>query len=250
MSKAGQRILGTIAFLLISGFSSRQAFAQIPLGNVTPTPERAYVCSSQTVACDSLPTNFVFNEVKKPTPLPQIKVQITKPVASVSESSTLSQTQIEPKKMPQAPPLPTPKPVQVFQYIASVANDAFVDADKIQNLLNEYRTNIGLPTFLEDGNVCSLAKIRSTELAGELAAGILHSGLYNRNLPYWIWENAKVGSDEQGTVSWWLNSPIHKSSIVGNYKYSCGACTGSYCSQLFTNYEPKNAIIASAPEVK
>ena len=238
MFKAGQRILGTIAFLLISGFSSQQTFAQIPLSNVAPTPHQAYICSSQTVSCEAIPASFVFTKASKALPLQKIEVKITKPQVIVLESSSLLQAQIEPKKIPQAEPklkeIPAPTP-----FIAYVPNDMQVNADTIQDLINAFRTRAGLTPFMREDNVCSLAKTRSMELAGELSNGVLHSGLYNRNLPYWIWENAKVGSDEAGTVTWWLNSPIHRSSMVGNYKYSCGACTGSYCSQLFTNYEPK-----------
>ena len=249
MFKAGQRILGTIAFLLISGFSSQQAFAQIPLSNVTPTPNQAYICSSQTVSCEAIPASFTFSQASKALPLPKIEVKITKPQAIILESSSLLQAQIEPKKIPQAEPEPEEIPAPT-PFIAYVPNDMQVNADTIQDLINAFRTRAGLTPFMREDNVCSLAKIRSMELAGELANGVLHSGLYNRNLPYWIWENAKVGSDEQGTVTWWLNSPIHRSSMVGNYKYSCGACTGSYCSQLFTSYEPKVTAAALTPEVK
>lgn len=253
MSKAGQRILATLAFLLIAGFKTQPAFAQIPLSNVTPTPNQAYICSSQTVSCTAIPANFVFNEASKALPLPKVQVEITKRQDTNLETSSLLQMQIEPKKLPQTPALPieTPPPAGgSTPFIAYAPNDAVVDSNKIQDLINGFRTSIGLTPFLRDDNVCTLAKTRSTELAGELARGVLHSGLYNRNLPYWIWENAKVGSDEAGTVTWWLNSPIHRASIEGNYKYSCGACTGSYCSQLFTNYEPKVTTTALATETK
>ncbi len=122
---------------------------------------------------------------------------------------------------------------------AYASDSAVLDSDKIFNLVNEYRASQGLAAFQKEDSVCSLAQTRSNEIPGEIQSGVLHSGLYNRNLPYWIWENAKIGTNEEGTVAWWLASPIHHQSIVGDYKYSCVRCTGSSCSQLFTSFVPK-----------
>ena len=114
-----------------------------------------------------------------------------------------------------------------------------LNSDKIFELVNQYRASLGLPAFEREASVCDLAQVRSSKLAGELANGTIHSGLYSRNLPYWIWENAKVGSNEEETIAWWISSPLHRQSIVSDYKYSCVKCTGSNCSQLFTSFTPK-----------
>lgn len=116
-----------------------------------------------------------------------------------------------------------------------------LNSDLIFDLTNAHRTSIGKPAFQKDAALCELAKTRSTELHGELfeGKGALHSGLYNRNLPYLVVENAKYGSNEAGTLKWWLNSPVHRASIENNYVYSCVACVGTQCSQLFTSYNPR-----------
>lgn len=141
---------------------------------------------------------------------------------------------------------PTPTPDFQLQTPKDLlpAEGATLDDNLIFSLINDHRTQMGLPAFQKDDALCSLARTRSTELHGELfeGKGALHSGLYNRNLPYWITEDAKWGSNEAGTVKWWLNSPIHRRAIEGTYTYSCGACTGSQCSQLFTSYTPKVAV--------
>lgn len=129
------------------------------------------------------------------------------------------------------------------------ANTTQLDSEKIFSLVNQYRASQGLSSFEKDDKVCELAKTRSQELVGEIANGSIHSGLYNRDLPYWIWENAKVGSNEEGTVAWWLSSPVHHQSIVGDYKYSCVQCTGSYCSELFTSFAPKNIVVETPAPV-
>lgn len=120
------------------------------------------------------------------------------------------------------------------------ADAASLDSDLIFTLINQHRAELGMTPFQKDETLCSLAATRSIELHDELFVnGNLHSGLYNRNLPYWITENAKWGSNEKGTVQWWLHSPIHRKAIEGDYTYSCGACNGSMCSQLFTSYTPR-----------
>src|SRR5690606_10413952 len=108
----------------------------------------------------------------------------------------------------------------------------------IFNMINEYRATLGLIPFEQEESVCSLANIRAHEIIDEISgrAGYLHSGLYNRDLSYWIWENAKYGSNEAGTVAWWKNSSVHRQSIVGDFKYSCVRCNGTYCVQLFTSF--------------
>lgn len=115
-----------------------------------------------------------------------------------------------------------------------------LNSDLILDMINAHRASIDKPAFEKEAGLCSLATVRSVELHDELFKnGNLHSGLYGRNLPFWITENAKWGSNEAGTVRWWLNSPIHRRAIEGDYAYSCGACNGTQCSQLFTSYTPK-----------
>jgi uncharacterized protein YkwD len=114
-----------------------------------------------------------------------------------------------------------------------------LDSEVIFAMVNSYRTGRGLPAFEQNAEVCSLAEVRSVELKSEATNGTIHAGLYVRPLPYWIFENAKYGSDEAGTFAWWISSPLHHSSIVGDYKYSCVRCSGNYCAQLFTSFTPK-----------
>lgn len=148
-----------------------------------------------------------------------------------------------PTQTPTIMPTPEMQPQTKTQQTPTgnvTANSASLNSDIIFDLINSHRAQIGKPAFLKDESLCSLAKTRSLELNDELFVNHnLHSGLYNRNLPYWITEDAKWGSNEAGTFSWWLNSPIHRAPIEGDYVYSCGACNGSMCPQLFTSYTPK-----------
>jgi uncharacterized protein YkwD len=133
----------------------------------------------------------------------------------------------------------TPLPTMAALNSTYASDSAILNSDLIFDLVNQYRSSLGKAPFEKDAGVCELAATRSNEIIAEIGNGTLHSGLYNRGLPYWIFENAKYGSNEEGTVAWWLASPIHHQSIVADYKYSCVKCTGSYCSELFTSYAPK-----------
>jgi len=119
-------------------------------------------------------------------------------------------------------------------------NSASLSPEVIFDLVNQYRSKLQIALFEKDQGLCSLAVERSKELYNEIfVTGAMHSGLYNRNLPYWITENMIHLNTEQGALNWWLNSTVHRNSIQGNYKYSCVACEGKSCAQLFTNYTPK-----------
>ncbi|MBI4092260.1 MAG: hypothetical protein HY427_03590 [Candidatus Levybacteria bacterium] len=185
-------------------------------------------CSSMLVStplCDELLTQSCINEVETNPDPNQSSVIISSP----KESSPQTTVQTQPEILV----TPTSNPVE------PVLQQQNLNSDRIFDLINQHRASQGLAPFELEVSVCELAKARSAELAGELVNGTIHSGLYNRNLTFWIWENAKVGSNEDETVAWWISSPLHHQSIVGNYKYSCVKCSGNNCSELFTSFSPK-----------
>lgn len=116
---------------------------------------------------------------------------------------------------------------------------ALNNTDVILQTINAVRAQFGKAAFEKNADLCVVAASRVAEIPNEVANGRFHSGLYAKNLPYWITENMKYGSDEAGTVNWWMNSSIHRAAVLGNAKYSCGVCVGNACIQLFTNFEPK-----------
>lgn len=125
-------------------------------------------------------------------------------------------------------------------YIRAGFNPEAVNStDIILQTINAVRAQFGKAPFEKNADLCAVAASRVPEIPIEVANGRFHSGLYEKNLPYWITENMKYGSDEGGTVNWWLNSPIHRAAVLGNAKYSCGVCVGNACIQLFTSFEPK-----------
>jgi uncharacterized protein YkwD len=104
---------------------------------------------------------------------------------------------------------------------------------------NEYRKSRGLSEFKKDEKTCALAASRAPEVAGEVASGDMHAGLRNRNLDYWNTENIISMRTEESAFNWWVNDKIHHDAIIGDFTYSCVACTGNSCAQEFTNYQAK-----------
>lgn len=217
MQKASKIILLVVALLAISA-AHHNAEAQ---GLTNIDLQKVNLSSSTFVSTAKKPTSKTKAKPTKKLSLPAISQVYASdtfqpPTPTVNVATT-----------PTTTPEPTPP-------------SANLDANKIFDMVNAYRASNGLAAFEKaNDEIQKLAQVRSVELIGEGANGSIHAGLYNRNLPYWIWENAKYGSDEAGTVAWWENSWLHRHSILGDYKYSAVACTGNYCVQLFTSLVPK-----------
>jgi len=119
-----------------------------------------------------------------------------------------------------------------------------LNAEVLFNLVNSVRTQYGLAPFQKDDRICVVAASRAPELDSEIwVTHTMHAGFYARNLPYWATENIISMRTEQEAVMWWLNSPVHRAALLGNYKYSCIACAGRSCGMIFTNFDPKQVII-------
>lgn len=135
---------------------------------------------------------------------------------------------------------PTPTPVTTAQPPTNAPlSNGGLNADVLFDMSNAYRASQGLPPFQKDARACELAVARAPEINAEVANGNMHAGMYGRNLPYWNTENIIAMAGEQAAFNWWINDGIHHAAIVGNYTYSCVACSGNSCAQEFTNFQPK-----------
>lgn len=167
---------------------------------------------------------------EKDSPQPTTKdTQKMKQIPTSSPTVTPTTTQI-------AVASPTPTSVPVTQKAVSGG----LSADKLFSMVNAHRQAKGLQALQKDEKTCSLAEARASEIANEMAAGNLHSGMYSRNLPYWNTENASALPSEEAALAWWLNDGIHRQAIESSsHTTSCVACSGIYCVQEFTSYQPK-----------
>lgn len=151
--------------------------------------------------------------------------------------SLWAHAQFIPQAYAQALNTPTPTTLPIATPVPTTGG---LNADLLFSMVNAKRTEAGLQPFEKEPRVCEVVNSRAPELYNEIfVTHTMHQGFYARNLPYWATENMIHMNTEQQALSWWLNSSVHRSAIYGNYKYSCTACSGNSCAQIFTNFDAK-----------
>lgn len=241
---SGYIVLSVLSFGFFTAAFHAVAHAQT-VTQQTPTPTPLPKVQTQSQMQETLetmkpempsvsptPTIFVLATVtptSSPTPEPSTTPQTTdQPSETTTDTPSLTKTPAKLSPTPTLPVTPTPAP-----------QTGGMNAEKLFSMVNTHRQSKGLPALQKDDRTCSLAASRAPEIAAELAAGTLHSGMYARNLPYWNTENAIAIAPEETAFTWWLNDPIHRQAIEGNHTHSCVACSGNFCVQEFTSYQPK-----------
>lgn len=133
-------------------------------------------------------------------------------------------------------PTPSPLPSTTPTPVSEQAVPTGLNAEVLFNMVNSTRTQAGLPAFEKNDTVCSMATVRAPEIQNEIyGSSYMHAGFQARARGNGMNENIISIMSEQQALNWWLNSPVHRSSIYGNYKYSCVACSGNSCTQIFSN---------------
>jgi len=177
------------------------------------------------------------------TPAPTESLPDSTPTVSTQDQTSLGTTEtadqaVSPTPDPTTQPTLTTTPTPDYSPTPQ-ANLGGLNAADLFTMVNTYRAAQGLPAFQEDTKTCSLAAERAPEVLGEVASGNMHAGLEAMNLPYWNTENIISMNSDQAAFNWWINDPIHHEAIVGNFTYSCVACSGNSCAEEFTNYQQK-----------
>jgi uncharacterized protein YkwD len=143
---------------------------------------------------------------------------------------------------PTPSPSPTASPKTQSGQVASASTEAAPqpalssgESEALFSKVNEYRTSNGLPAFERTERLCSIARERAPEIAGEVATGSIHSGFYARGYGYPDVENAVGMGSVDANFNWWVNSGLHRGSILGSdLKYSCLECSNGNCVQIFS----------------
>jgi uncharacterized protein YkwD len=170
--------------------------------------------------------------------------EVKKPVAS----HTIEVAMATPTRVPSTASSPTPT-VAVQSAVAYNQNAEItpstgggLNAETIFSMVNQVRVQNGLAPLEKSPEVCAIANERAPELYAEIfVTGNMHAGFARRqpSISYWMTENMIHQNTEQQAVSWWMNSPIHRSAILGNYTHSCVSCQGNSCAMLFTSFVAK-----------
>ncbi len=183
------------------------------------------------VTVEQPPVTFtVVQPTPKPTPEPEEESK--EKIEIIKEAKAQ-----EPSPSPSASPTSTPTPQPSLTPSGSTSTDS--NGERMFAMVNEYRAGKGLTSFEKDGRLCEIATKRAPQINGELSNGTLHKGFKDLNLPYWATENIAAYSTLEQNLKFWLSDYIHKKAIESDNKYSCTACSGTSCSQIFTSFVGK-----------
>lgn len=215
---------------------------------VTPTQVQL---ASNDIYCsyDSTIKSQMLYQSLTSLPVTRLMPYLPQTIASAKETpqSTISRI-TTPVVIPTAAISPTTTPAQSIVPVAQASEPAEVapvagsqlNAEVLFGLVNAHRVSIGLAPFQQDPRVCAVAASRAPELDHEIfGGGGMHAGFYGRNLGFFATENMISQNTEQAALQWWLNSPVHRSAIEGNYGFACVGCAGKSCAMIFTNFAPK-----------
>lgn len=178
--------------------------------------------------------------VEQPAPKPSaLPKSADKSEEDKSEKIISKETDIaKPTSSPSATPSPTPSPIPS----ESPKNDIRLTSSNAQilfDMTNAHRAKIGKPALEKEDRLCKIAQARAPQVDGELASGALHKGFRELKLPYWATENIAAYSTMEQNFNFLVTDYIHKKAIESDAKYSCTACVGTSCSQIFSSFVPK-----------
>ena len=110
-----------------------------------------------------------------------------------------------------------------------------IDAEKLLNLINDWKIKQGSQPYTEIKNLCDLTEIRLKEIKTNFS----HDGFWKHKDDY-VWKNLSENlsenySTEQETFTGWLNSSSHSAILKSDRTYSCLRCEDNKCVQLFAN---------------
>lgn len=224
----------SIGELLIPTVTAQEAIPSVLVAN-TELTESAKITKTpvEELLTASTPSPTALAQAKK------VSDAIPKPKSTVEPTTKPTQKPTaSPSTKPTESSSPTPVPTSIPSS-SSELNTGGLNADKIFELVNNYRSSKSLPPVQKDDRVCEVARSRAPEVGAEISGGYMHKGIRARNLPYFNSEIIISMRSEEAAVNWWISDYIHRVQMEGDYKYSCAACSGNSCVQEFTNFLPK-----------
>lgn len=226
--------------LLTSNFTPISG-SQTPCKNVVPQPLFAVnfaLAPSQFERVDTPSANkLVITSPKEVVPGSFMPVQTV--LKKVTDEDLSSDVVITPSPSPVPTTNVFPIAMESSQVTAAVSGSV-LNSSVLFDLVNVARAQYGLPAFQKNDQVCQVASARAPEIDNEIwVTHNMHAGFFSRNLPYWATENLISMQNETAALNWWLNSPVHRAAVLGNWQYACVGCAGRSCSMIFSNLEPK-----------
>jgi uncharacterized protein YkwD len=111
----------------------------------------------------------------------------------------------------------------------------------IYNLVNQYRTDIGLKTLAFNPEMCAFAEQRVEEIQTDYSHAGFEKMVASEEKPFqyvYAGENIDEGSFNAGfSVRRWLQSSSHRENIESiNYTDTCVVVKNGYAVQLFASF--------------
>jgi hypothetical protein len=197
-------------------------------------------CPTKDAKDVTIPAKIALTE-KKLFVIPEPAEQLTDlhEVASFEQELVVPQAAIPPSEDISASAAANPL-YEVPTAPQSTESSGVLNAEVIFSMVNTIRINAGLSPFEKHPEVCAIVQSRAPELDNEIyGRSYMHAGFHSRDLPFRATENMISQQTEQEAVNWWMNSAVHRSALLGSYKYACVACQGKSCAMIFSNLQPK-----------
>lgn len=115
-----------------------------------------------------------------------------------------------------------------------------LSAEKLTELVNEWRVSQGFQPYVQDERLCEVARDRADDGDDD------HQGFRDKyySYPYVLSENMLLnGTSEKNALNAWLNSPAHRKVLNAHYKYACIATFGDTAIQIFSNFTKENILV-------
>lgn len=251
------RFFGVAALVSAALLNTNSPAAAMVCSEDEPPPKQACSASSYYHYCASEQDfymerstqkrheNIIAKEKKRQAKLAKTRLAQEKKVNEIKQASMKlskdSPKSPEPVKLDidESNKQSSPSTTTIAENPAQITNSGSgLNADLLFDMVNQHRTQKGLPTFTKSPDLCSVAQSRAPELNHEInGGGGMHAGMRKRqaSLSYRVNENIISNRNESSALKWWLNSSVHRKAIEGNYTHSCTACSGNQCTQLFAN---------------
>ncbi len=206
--------------------------------NIAPpaiaSPEAVFIPSEELVTVTSSEITFEIEKEATAAPIVTVekpkKIVVSPPPSASSKKGEGESVKGEVKSDEKKEEI-TPKTI-----VAKLTDGA----EKLFAMVNDHRSKIGLPAFEKDSKVCEMVASRAPQVYDEVfKEGPMHKGFKALNLSYWATENIAAYDTIEKNFDFWLRDDIHRKAIESAAKYSCVACSGTYCSQIFTSFVPK-----------
>ncbi len=184
-------------------------------------------------------------EIIIPTPKKQLPTTTPTPTVAKKATPTSIQAVLAATTVPTMTPTPQPTKVETpvtpsASSLPAYATNGTLSADTLFSMVNQKRSEAGLPAFEKHPEVCSVAEARKPQLENEVyGSSSIHAGFRAMDIPFRASENMISQNSEEAALNWWMNSSVHRGGVLGNSKYACVVCQNKTCAMIMSSLEPK-----------